>query len=102
MDNYIPPFDITNIMLDRISSIMKKVGKLDNYKDLNKMPVLRRNNRIRSIHSSLAIEANSLSFDQVKDIIDGKKVIGHQGEIQEVESFHTEIVPFHLVRRKNL
>ena len=86
MDNYIPPFDITNIMLDRISSIMKKIGKLDNYKDLNKMPVLRRNNRIRSIHSSLAIEANSLSFDQVKDIIDGKKVIGHQGEIQEVKN----------------
>ena len=85
MDNYIPPFDITNIMLDRISSIMKKIGKLDNYKDLNKMPVLRRNNRIRSIHSSLAIEANSLSFDQVKDIIDGKKVIGPQDEIQEVK-----------------
>ena len=86
MDNYIPPFDITNIMLDRISNIMKKVGKLDNYKDLNKMPVLRRNNRIRSIHSSLAIEANSLSFDQVKDIIDGKKVIGPQDEIQEVKN----------------
>ena len=86
MDNYIPPFDITNIMLDRISNIMKKIGKLDNYKDLNKMPVLRRNNRIRSIHSSLAIEANSLSFDQVKDIIDGKKVIGPQDEIQEVKN----------------
>ena len=86
MDNYIPPFDITNIMLDRISSIMKKIGKLDNYKDLNKMPVLRRNNRIRSIHSSLAIEANSLSFDQVKDIIDGKTVIGPQDEIQEVKN----------------
>ena len=86
MDNYIPPFDITNIMLDRISNIMKKIGKLDNYKDLNNMPVLRRNNRIRSIHSSLAIEANSLSFDQVKDIIDGKKVIGPQDEIQEVQN----------------
>lgn len=86
MDNYNPPFDITNIMLNRISSIMKKVGKLDNYKDLNKMPVLRRNNRIHSIHSSLAIEANSLSFDQVKDIIDGKKVIGPQDEIQEVKN----------------
>ena len=86
MDNYIPPFDITNIMLDRISSIMKKIGKLENYKNLNKMPVLRRNNRIRSIHSSLAIEANSLSFDQVKDIIDGKKVIGPQDEIQEVKN----------------
>ena len=36
MDNYIPPFDITNIMLDRISSIMKKIGKLENYKNLTK------------------------------------------------------------------
>jgi len=86
MDNYIPPFDITNVMLGRISSIMKKIGKLDNYKNLNKMPILRRNNRIRSIHSSLAIEANSLSFDQVKDIIDGKKIIGPQDEIQEVKN----------------
>ena len=86
MDNYIPPIDITNIMLDRISNIMKKIGKLDNYKDLNKMPILRRNNRIKSIHSSLAIEANSLSFDQVKDIIDGKTVIGPQDEIQEVKN----------------
>lgn len=60
MENYVPPFTITNKMLDRISSIMKKIGKLDNYKDLNRLTVLRRNNRIKSIHSSLAIEANSL------------------------------------------
>lgn len=86
MDNYIPPFEINNIMLERISSIMKKIGKLDNYRNLNKMPVLRRNNRIKSIHSSLAIEANSLSFQQVKDIIDGKLVIGTQNEIQEVQN----------------
>lgn len=86
MNKYVPPFTITNIMLDRISSIMKKIGKLDNYKDLNKMPILRRNNRIHSIHSSLAIEANSLSFEQVKDIIDGKFVIGPKNEIQEVQN----------------
>lgn len=86
MNNYIPPFTITSVMLDRVSSIMKKVGKLDNYKDLNKMPILRRNNRIKSIHSSLAIEANSLSFNQVKNIIDGKVVIGPKNEIQEVQN----------------
>ena len=86
MNNYIPPFTITNIMLDRMSSIMKKIGKLDNYKDLNKMTVLRRNNRIKSIYSSLAIEVNSLSFGQVKDIIDGKSVIGPKNEIQEVQN----------------
>ncbi|MBQ4633873.1 MAG: Fic family protein, partial [Bacilli bacterium] len=89
MNKYIPPFTITNIMLDRVSSIMKKIGKLDNYKDLNKMPILRRNNRIKSIHSSLAIEANSLSFEQVKDIIDGKLVIGPKNEIQEVQNAYS-------------
>lgn len=86
MNNYVPPFTITNNMLERVSSIMKKIGKLENYKDLNKMPVLRRNNRIKSIHSSLSIEANSLTFNQVKDIIDGKLVIGSQKEIQEVKN----------------
>lgn len=86
MGKYCPPFTITNEMLDRVSSIMKKIGKLDNYKDLNKMPILRRNNRIKSIYSSLAIEANSLSLDQVRDVIDGKTVIGPKNEIQEVHN----------------
>ena len=86
MNNYVPPFEITNIILDRVSSIMKSIGKLDNYKDLNKMPILRRNNRIKSIHSSLAIEANSLTIEQVKDVIDGKSVIGPHDEIQEVKN----------------
>lgn len=86
MNNYEPPFEITNKMLDYVSSIMKKIGKLDNYKDLNKMPILRRNSRIHSIHSSLAIEANSLSFNQVRDIIDGKNVLGPENEIQEVKN----------------
>ena len=86
MDRYVPPFTITNEMLTIVSDIMKKIGQLDNYKDLNKMPILRRNNRISSIHSSLAIEANSLSLNQVKDIIDGKIVLGPQKEIQEVKN----------------
>ena len=83
---YIPPYEITNDMLVLVSSIMKKIGKLDNYKELDKMPVLRKNNRIRSIHSSLAIEANSLSFNEVKDVIEGKTVIGPEKEIQEVKN----------------
>ncbi len=83
---YTPPFEITNNMLDLVASIMMKVGKLDNYKSLNKMPILRKNNRIHSIHSSLAIEDNSLSFREVKDIINGKTVIGDQKEIQEVKN----------------
>ena len=85
MADYKPPFTITNKMLDYVSSIMEKIGKLDNYTNFNKMLVLRRNNRIRSIHSSLAIEANSLSLGQVKDVIAGRTVIGPQKEIQEVK-----------------
>lgn len=50
------------------------------------MPVLRRNNRINSIHSSLAIEANSLTLDEVKDVINGKMVIGPEREIREVQN----------------
>ena len=86
MNNYVPPFTITNKMLDYVSNIMEKIGKLDNYTNFNKMPVLRRNNRIKSIHSSLAIEANSLSLGQVKDVIAGRTVIGPQKEIQEVKN----------------
>lgn len=76
--NYKPPFNITNKMLDYVSRIMEKIGKLDNFNDLNKMPILRKNNRIPSIHSLLAIEANSLSLSQVKDVINGNLVIGDQ------------------------
>ncbi len=86
MKHYILPFEITNNMLNLAASIMKKIGKLDNYKDLKKMPTLRKNNRIHSIHSSLAIEDNSLSLKKVKDIIDGKVVTGDQKEIQEVKN----------------
>ena len=86
MADYKPPFTITNKMLEYVSSIMEKIGKLDNYTNFNKMSVLRRNNRIRSIHSSLAIEANSLSLGQVKDVIAGRTVIGPQREIQEVKN----------------
>ena len=68
MNKYIPPFEISNKMLDYISSIMEKIGKLSNFSNLDKMPILRRNNRIKSIHSSLAIEANSLSLNEVKDV----------------------------------
>lgn len=86
MSNYVPPFTFTSTMVDYISSIMEKVGKLDNYTNFNKKPSLRKNNRIRSIYSSLAIEANSLSLNQIQDVIDGKIVVGPQKEIQEVKN----------------
>lgn len=82
--NY-PPYNITDKMLDYVSRIMKKVGKID-YINLNKQSELRKQNRINSIHSSLAIENNPLSLNQVKDVINGKMVIGDKKDIQEVKN----------------
>ncbi len=83
---YKPPFTITNKMLSLCISITEKVGQINNYQSLKRMPILRKNNKIKSIHSSLAIEANSLSLNQVKDVIEGKVVIGPKKEIQEVKN----------------
>lgn len=83
---YKPPFDITNKMLNLCISITEKIGRITSFNSLKKMPILRKNNRIKSIHSSLAIEANSLSLAQVRDVIDGKFVIGSAKEIQEVKN----------------
>ena len=62
MKNYNPPFEITNEMLERVSNIMEKIGKIDDIRKLNKSPYLRKQTSIRSIHSSLAIENNSLGI----------------------------------------
>lgn len=83
---YEPPFTITNKMLMLVAQIAEKTGRISNFRDLESKPHLRRNNRIRSIHSSLAIEANSLSLSEVKEVIAGKTVLGPQKEIQAVKN----------------
>lgn len=100
MGDYKPPFTITNEMLAYVSSISEKVGRISAISNLESKPHLRRNNRIKSIHSSLKIEANSLSLGQVRDVINGKMVLGEQKEIQEVKNAYaayerfSEIQPF--------
>lgn len=78
MKMYSPPFSITNEMVSLVSEISDKLGRISNYKEFESKPHLRRNNRIKSIHSSLAIEANSLSMDEVRAVVNGKPVIGPQ------------------------
>lgn len=100
MGAYQPPFTITNEILARVSSISEKVGRISAISNLEAKPHLRRNNRIKSIHSSLKIEANSLSLGQVRDVINGRTVLGEQKEIQEVRNAYDayerlcEIEPF--------
>ncbi len=86
MGDYRPPFTITNGILSYVSSISEKIGRITAISNLESKPHLRKNNRIKSIHSSLKIEANSLSLGQVRDVINGKIVLGEQKEIQEVKN----------------
>lgn len=84
--SYQPLYTITNQILVYVSSISEKIGNISATHNLESKTHLRRNNRIRSIHSSLKIEANSLSLGQVRDVINGKIVLGKQKEIQEVKN----------------
>ena len=84
--SYKPPYEITDKILSLVSDISEKIGRITESTNLDSKPHLRRNNKIKSIHSSLAIEANSLSLDEVRDVINGKTVVGKQKEIQEVKN----------------
>lgn len=108
MTGYTPPFNITNKMLTLVSSISEKMGKISVTSNMQAKPHLRKNNRIKSIHSSLKIEANSLTIGQVRDVINGKTVLGEKKEIQEVKNAYAayekllEINPFDINELKNL
>ena len=86
MEKYIPPFVITNEILNYVSSIMEKIGKISSFDNLSRFPILRKQNRIRSIQSSCAIEANSLTISQVEDVINDKIVIGPSKDIKEIKN----------------
>lgn len=85
-DNYKPPFTMTEDITNLVIKIAELTGQISLSDRLSKNPKLRRENRIRSIHSSLAIEQNSLTIDQVSDIIEGKRVLGPPQDIREVKN----------------
>ena len=95
MSAYTPPFTITNEILSYVSTISEKIGRITAISNLENKPHLIKNNRIKSIHSSLKIEANSLSLGQVRDVINGKMVLGEQKEIQEVKNAYEAYERFH-------
>lgn len=83
---YIPPFTISAEILRLVSDIAELVGLLAPAINPSKMPQLRKENRIKTIQSSLAIENNSMSLEQVTAIIEGKRVLGPPNEITEVKN----------------
>lgn len=84
--SYHPPFSITPAVLQRVADICELLGKWSVNAEVVLSPHLRRNNRIRTIHASLAIENNTLSLDQVTSVLEGKRVLGLPREIQEVHN----------------
>lgn len=86
MSEYRPPYEINDKILSLVAEISEKVGRITERSSLNSKPHLRKNNKIKSIHSSLAIEANSLSLGEVRDVINGRLVLGAEKEIQEVKN----------------
>ncbi|MBI5399045.1 Fic family protein [Candidatus Saganbacteria bacterium] len=81
-----PPFKITAEMLDLCAEIARLLGQFEGLKASVPQPQLRRSSRVRTIYSSLAIEGNKLTEDQITDIINNKRVIGAQKDILEVKN----------------
>lgn len=86
MNDYKPPFHMTDKITFLIAEISEQVGRITVLQEGTISPHLRRKNRIRTIHSSLAIEHNSLSLEQVTAILNGKRVFGNPNEIKEVQN----------------
>ena len=86
MKNKKPPFEITNKIIDSVAEIAELVGRLTSTNQLSSNLTLRRSNRIRTIHGSLAIEQNTLSLEQVTAVLNGKHVLAPPKDIAEVKN----------------
>ena len=84
--SYIPPYQITDTVIHLIAEISEQVGVVAIKSEAAANPLLRKDNQIKTIHSSLAIENNSLSLEQVTDVINGKRILGAPNEIREVKN----------------
>lgn len=85
-EHYEPPFIMTGEITNLIVEIGELVGSITTYEAMNPNPILRRESRIKTIHSSLAIEQNTLTLEQVTDIINGKRILGPPQDIHEVKN----------------
>ncbi len=81
-----PPFDITNNILKYVSEIQEILGEIKILSVSKPTIKLRKENKIKTIHHSLAIEGNSLSEQQITDILDSKRVLGPHKQIVEVKN----------------
>ncbi len=100
-----PPYEITNKILSLISSISEKIGEVKSAHLQSRPTELRRKNRIKAIQSSLEIEGNTLTVQQITDIINNKKVLAPQKDILEVKNaieVYSKINEFKVYQLKSL
>lgn len=100
-----PPYDVSSEILSLTATISEKLGVVKaNY--LNKpTPQLRKTTKIKTIHSSLNIEGNTLTEEQITAILDNKRVIGPQKDINEVlnaNDVYNSITKFNPISQKSL
>lgn len=83
---YTPPITLTHSILSRCTEIAFLLGRLEGLDRPAPQPMLRRSTRLRTVHSSLAIEGNSLSLDQVTALFEGSRVLGPPRDVLEVQN----------------
>ena len=83
---YVPPFNISSAIVTLVAEISQKLGRLAVLDDVPNNLRLRRSNRIRTIQGSLAIEGNTLTEEQITAILEGRRVLAHPREVQEVRN----------------
>ena len=81
-----PPYEITNTILGLISKISEKIGEVRSAHLIKPPTELRKKNRIKTIQSSLEIEGNTLTIEQITDLINNKRVLAPKKDIQEVKN----------------
>ncbi len=81
-----PPYEITNEILKLTSFISEKIGEVKSAKLIQPPTELRKRNRIKSIQSSLEIEGNTLTVEQITDLINNKRVLAPKKDIVEVKN----------------
>lgn len=79
-----PPYEITPEILKYITSISEKIGEVNAKYLIKSNPTLRKQNQIKTIHSSLQIEGNTLTEEQITAIVENKRVVGPEKDIIEV------------------
>ena len=79
-----PPYEITTQILKYITSISEKIGEVNAKYLIKTNPTLRKQNQIKTIHSSLRIEGNTLTEEQITAILENKRVVGPEKDILEV------------------